>query len=257
MSEKTKNIIINSVIGIAITLLIVGLIVGIFGKGKNDSNPKKEKKEVVREYQKQLPEQDPEQEKVTETQEETDEVEQEETKEQKQNFKNEETLDIQLDGLEDIDLMDLDESERNYSVEDGPSLSDYFKPEEIKATKEIAEKFVRSYHGFDGKNPLGNFEDSKPYVANGLYEQISELLERGEGVIRPTPDFFKRVVTKVEMRESRYINEVRIIWEARVTSEIQNEKGKKTMDDFTVYLLEFGKEDGKYKVFDFITNIPT
>ncbi|WP_243292830.1 hypothetical protein [Bacillus sp. FJAT-47783] len=159
--------------------------------------------------------------------------------------------DESMDEIGEFDLSELDESEKNYTIDDRPSLSDYYRPEEITATKEVGEKFVRSFHPFDGKHPTKHIEESKPYISDELHQKMTG---EEETIIRPTKNFFTRKVISVEMREPRDVTGEYITWEARVIAEIHDENGNKVREDLTVYTLRFQNVEGVYRVQDFMTN---
>lgn len=169
-----------------------------------------------------------------------------------------EDKELVLDDLDDIDLLDLDESERSHVVENDFSLTDHFSKEEIEQARKTGEQFVKHYHEFDGNAPLDHLNKTIEFATGELQEYLKKLSNSGEGAIRPTPDFFNRKITNVEIRDSSYATENTIVLEYRVESEFQNAKGNKTSDDdLTIYLLEFKLDNDEYKVVNFTTNLPT
>jgi hypothetical protein len=220
MNPKTKNILINGMIGLAFVLLIISFVVG-----KNEDSEIKEKEEV----QQQQEDEDfsftsPSSQGNT-----TKETESENTGDLQKIKPNKDLVSVIGDGTEG------EKAEIN-------KLSDFFSQEDIEASKEVAKQFSQNYYQFHGDNPLSHVENAKKYMTTDLYGQLSKEIPR------PTLTTFKKEIQDIELYEPYNVSSKELEWMSRINGTVYNYEGKKTKEEVLEYRLTMTKESEGFKV---------
>lgn len=132
--------------------------------------------------------------------------------------------------------------------DDGKKLSDFYSPEDLEASKKVADAFVRALYPVDGNNIQKGTKDAAAYAT----QNMAAMMTSGDAnFIRPTDDFFSRSIKDVTVQEPEDITSDAIMWKVTATGEIKNKKGEVTDQDKTDYLLQFQKENNEFKVSEF------
>lgn len=128
-----------------------------------------------------------------------------------------------------------------------PMMEEIFTKEEITQSKAVAEKFVRAFYPYDGRDPLYNIKSSKDTVSEDLYQLLIQSPER------PTSMTVKRELVSLEMIEPFAPTADIMVWNAKVNGEVTDVDGVKR-DETDLYKLKLEKVKGEYKIVDFLIN---
>jgi len=220
MDPKTKNILINGMIGVAFVLLTLSFIVG-----RNMESEQKEKD-------------------VIEQQREDGDF----------SFISPSSEDNRIKENDTDSSSDLQKVEPNKDlakvIQDGnqgeiaviKELKDFFSEEEINASKEVARQFSEKYYSFNGGDPLSHVENAKQYMAIDLYNQLSKE------VPRPTLSVFNKLIKTIELYEPYDVSDKEIVWMSRINGTVYNREGNITKEDVLEYRLNLIKEAEGFKV---------
>ncbi|QUW20900.1 hypothetical protein JSQ81_13875 [Sporosarcina sp. Marseille-Q4063] len=240
MSEKTKRIVSYGVMGLAVTLLLLGFIIGFVDEGKKNNEgdnsietPNGNAEENLWQY-----------------------TSKEESK--KENLEVNVVADFNEEGSGDIDVVE-EKVEKNYlkvpeEVSKNPTQSDMFSNKDLKKTMEIANEFALKFHEFDKASTVKHLE-----AVEGLLDQgyISYLMDNEEEKITGLKDvkgIVSRKVLSVEIKEPVAPTLIAISWDAVVISEVINRDGK-TRKDKDVYSLMFEKdENSEFQIVEYYLN---
>lgn len=216
LDNHVKQWIVNSVMGIAIALLVLGFFAG---QKQDNQPPSIEAKEGSQQENKEATSHD---------------------SEAKPGIAKHYYADDYGDTGE-IPNTPVDESELP------PSMEEIFTKEEIAESKVAAEKFVATFYPYDGKNPLQNIENSKGIVSAELYQLLMESPER------PTSMTVKRELVSLEIIEPFAPAAETMTWNAKVNGEVTDADGIKRVET-DLYKLKLEKIEGEYKIVDFLIN---
>lgn len=239
LSSKMKKIVVNSIIVLAIMLLIIGFYTG----KKVEENEAKLEKEM--QEQQELEEQ-----KEGYSVSDLEERMVEENKREERQIANEVEDDIMHDDYEYADDPTAD-FDGNAEYENN-RLIDIFTDEEIEQAKETALGFVTAYYEFNGDKPMQHIENAKEHVTSRLYDEIQTDIPP-----RPSDDYYSRLVKEIEIYETYSPkNEKELLLSARVEGEILNYKGKKSDDEQAEYKMSFILDENKnYKIDSFESKV--
>lgn len=216
LDNHVKQWIVNSVMGIAIALLVLGFFTG---QAQNNQPAPTEAKETKQPVEKEIARYDSEAEQKTMAHDYADDY----------------------GDTGEISNTPVDRSKWP------PSMEELFTKEEIAESKAAAEKFVTAYHPYDGKQPLQNIENTKDTVDADLYQILMESPER------PTSMTVKRELVSLEMVEPFAPTAEVMMWNAKVSGEVTDAEGIKR-EETDLYKLKLEKTGGEYKVVDFLIN---
>lgn len=214
LDNRIKQWIVNSVMGIAITLLVLGFFAGQKQNSPNQRDPA-------------------------------------ETKENESISAEEEAADS-TETMKEYDIEDYGNVEviSNTPVkydELPPEMEELYSNKEITESKVAGEKFVSSFYLYNGKQPMQNIENSKDTVSPTLYQMLAERPER------PTSMTIKRELMNIEMIEPFAPSPEVITWKAKVEGIVTNSDYSKRKET-DIYTLKLERVNGKYKVTDFLIN---
>ncbi|WP_046176726.1 hypothetical protein [Domibacillus indicus] len=216
LDSRMKQWIVNSVMGIAIALLVLGFFTG----RKQDGQPPH-----VR----------------------TKENSQHETKEAaSRDSEGEQETTEHYYGDDYGDLGEIPPTPVNES-EQPPSMEEHFTKEEIAKSKAAVEKFIAAFYPYNGKDPLQNIRNSKSTVSSELYGFLIEAPER------PTSMTVERKLISLEIIEPFAPMAEVMTWNAKVNGEVTDAEGAKRAET-DLYKLKLEKMEGEYKVVDFLIN---
>ncbi|WP_394237464.1 hypothetical protein [Niallia oryzisoli] len=220
MDPKTKNNMINSMIGLAFVLLIFSFV-----EGKNTDSEKREKEEAQLQEDKGFFFTSPSPQDNT-----TKETKSTDSGDLQKIEPNEKLADVIEDGSKG-EIVEIAE------------LKDFFSEEDIKASNEVARQFSENYYPFDGGDPLSHIENVKEYMTTDLYEQVSKEVPRS------TLTTFRKEVKSIELYEPYDVSSKEIMWMSRINGTVYNHAGEKTKDEVLEYRLIITKEnEDKFKV---------
>lgn len=212
MDPKTKNILINSMIGVAFVLLISSFVVG--------KNIGSEKREIVEAKQK-------------EDFSFTSSSPQENTTKENNSTKSDDLQKIEPnESLADV----IEEGTQGEKV-DIDELHDFFSEEDIKASREVAKQFSENYYQFNGNDLLSHIENAKGYMTAELYEQFSKEIPR------PNLTTFKKEVKHIELYEPHNVSRKEIVWISRINGTVYNYEGRKTKEEILEYRLTMTRKN--------------
>ncbi|MCM3791265.1 hypothetical protein M3221_23305 [Domibacillus indicus] len=216
LDSHIKQWIVNSVMGVAIALLVLGFFTG----EKQDGQPPPAETEVNR---------------------------QQENKEAISHDSKAEPETIEQYYADDYgDMGEIPPTPVNES-EQPPPLEEFFSKEEIAESKAVAEKFITDFYPYDGKDPLQNIRNSKSTVSRDLYELLMESPER------PTSMTVERELVSLETIEPFAPAAEVMTWNAKVNGVVTDAEGVKRAET-DLYKLKLEKVEGEYKVVDFLVN---
>lgn len=216
LDSHIKQWIVNSVMGIAIALLVLGFFTG----KKQDGQPSPA---------------------------EIEENSQHETKEATSHDREAKPETMEQYYADDYgDMGEVSPTPINES-EQPPSMEELFTKEEIAESNAAAENFITAFYPYNGKDPLQNIRNSKSTVSAELYGLLMESPER------PTSMTVKRELISLEIIESFAPAAGVMTWNAKVEGEVTDAEGVKRAET-DLYKLKLEKIEGEYKVVDFLIN---
>ncbi|MFC2947579.1 hypothetical protein [Virgibacillus sediminis] len=224
MSDRTKNIIVYSVMAVAIALFIYAVFVGNQQKQleeESNHSSRKEQSEEVRSYDSlgdSAPNSQPKKSDLI-TEEHHEEVQ--------------------------IDIPEMDTL-----IPPEGQYADYFSKEAIEASRQAARNFVEKYYSFQGEEPLEHIENAKPYMTDDMYEELKNENPR------PTAAVSYKEVETIDVYEPYEPTEEHLIWKVRVQGNVFDSGGNKTAEESMDYTLQMEEEEGSFKVQNYMLNVP-
>ncbi|PIC69028.1 hypothetical protein CSV77_15785 [Sporosarcina sp. P16b] len=222
MSEKTKRIVSYGVMGLAVTLLLLGFIIGFVDKGKKNSvddnsiqTPNENEEENIWQY-------------------------------------------TSKEGSGNIDVVE-EKPEKNYlkipeEVSKNPTQSDMFSNKDLEKTTEIANEFALKFHEFDKASPVKHLESVEGLLDQGYISYLRDSEEEKITGLKDVKGIVSRKVLSVEIKEPVAPTLIAISWDAVVISEVIDRDGK-TRKDTDVYSLMFEKDDSlKFQIVEYYLN---
>lgn len=132
----------------------------------------------------------------------------------------------------------------------GKTLSDLYSKEDIEASKQVSEEFVKALYPIDGNDLQKGINTAVSYANSGL----AGMMKSTEGsIVRPTDDFYSRDLKDISIQEPDEVTSEFITWSVIAKGDVENKDGKVTDQDQTTYLLQLSKENNEYKVSDYTT----
>jgi hypothetical protein len=218
LDDRMKKWMINSVMTLAVALLILGFAIGQQEDNQAAQTPVNNPKEMGDSF--------------AAHESETPDLEQQTM---------EEYYAEDYGDMKEIENTQVDESQSP------PALEDVFSEEEITESKAAAEQFVTSYYYYDGKDPLQNIENSKEAMSPDLYAFLMESPER------PTALTVKRELASLEIIEPFASSAEVMTWNAKASGIVTDKEGAQRQET-DLYMLKLEKIKGEYKVTDFLIN---
>lgn len=235
VSEQTKRIVSYGVMGLAVTLLLLGFIIGFVDKGKKkdiDDNlletPNEESDENIFQY-----------------------TSKEEAKEVNEGSATKEEESGNVDVVEETEKKYLKVPEE---VSKNPTQNDMFSQKDLEKTMDIANEFALKFHEFDKDSPVKHLESVEGLLDQGY---ISYLMDSEEEMITGLKDvkgIVSRKVLSVEIKEPVAPTLIAISWDTVVISEVITSDGK-TRKDTDIYSLMFENDDSsKFQIVEYYLN---
>lgn len=240
MSEQTKRIVSYGVMGLAVTLLLLGFIIGFVDKGKKNNaddnsieTPNGNAEENIWQY-----------------------TSKEESGEE--NLEVNVGADSKEEGSGNIDVVE-EKPEKNYlkvpeEVSKNPIQSDMFSKKDLEKTMEIANEFALKFHEFDKASPVKHLESVEGLLDQGYIGYLRDNEEEKITGLKDVKGIVSRKVISVEIEEPAAPTLIAISWDAVVISEVIDSNGK-TRKDTDVYSLMFEKDDSsKFQIVEYYLN---
>lgn len=240
MSEQTKRIVSYGVMGLAVTLLLLGFIIGFVDKGKKKNaddnsieNPNGNAGGSIWDY-----------------------TSKDETKEESLGVN--EGADSKKEEGGNVDVVE-ENPEKNYlkvpeEVSKNPTQSDMFSNKDLKKTMEIANEFALKFHEFDKASPVKHLESVEGLLDQGYISYLMDNEEEKITGLKDVEGIVSRKVISVEIKEPVAPTLIAISWDAVVISEVIDSDGK-TRKDTDVYSLMFEKDDSrKFQIVEYYLN---
>jgi hypothetical protein len=225
-----------SVIGLSVTLLLLGFIVGIVDKAKE----KKAVEESVEDFESK----------------ENHGIWQYTSKEggsENQNVSNKEMK------SEEVNENTDDNFTKNYlevpdEVTKKPTQIDMFPEKYLDETKILAKDFVTKFHTFDRKNPTEHLNSVEGVLIQSHFDYLSDAkAEKIEGM-KDVEGIISRRVLSVEIKEPVAPTLIAISWDGVVISEVLDSDGN-VRKETDIYSMMFEKDsNGKFQITDFYLN---
>jgi len=236
VSEQTKRIVSYGVMGLAVTLLLLGFIIGFVDKGNKKNaddnsieNPNGNTEENIWQYT---------------SKDENSEV----------NV----GADAKKKESGNVDVVE-EKPEKNYlkvpeEVSKNPTQSDMFSNKDLKKTMEIANEFALKFHEFDKASPVKHLESVEGLLDQGYISYLMDNEEEKITGLKDVKGIVSRKVISVEIKEPVAPTLIAISWDAVVISEVIDSDGK-TRKDTDVYSLMFEKDDSrKFQIVEYYLN---
>jgi len=236
VSEQTKRIVSYGVMGLAVTLLLLGFIIGFVDKGNKKNaddnsieNPNGNTEENIWQYT---------------SKDENSEV----------NV----GADAKKKESGNVDVVE-EKPEKNYlkvpeEVSKNPTQSDMFSNKDLKKTMEIANEFALKFHEFDKASPVKHLESVEGLLDQGYISYLMDNEEEKITGLKDVEGIVSRKVISVEIKEPVAPTLIAISWDAVVISEVIDSDGK-TRKDTDVYSLMFEKDDSrKFQIVEYYLN---
>ncbi|MFC3041610.1 hypothetical protein ACFOGI_15290 [Virgibacillus xinjiangensis] len=224
MSDRTKNIIVYSVMAVAIALFIYAVFVGNQQKQlEEQTSPSsgKEQSEKVRSYEAVG-------EPATDDQPKESDVITEEHDEEVQ--------------------IDIPEMEKLTPPEG--QYADHFSKDAIEASRQAARNFAEKYYPFNGMEPQEHIENARPYMTDEMYQKLKRENPR------PTAAVSYKEIESMDVYEPYEPNKEQLIWKVRIQGSVFDSKGNKTAEESMDYTLQMKEEEGTFKVQNYMLNVP-
>jgi hypothetical protein len=242
VSEQTKRIVSYGVMGLAVTLLLLGFIIGFVDKEKKNNEgdnsietPNGNAEENIWQY-----------------------TSKEESKQE--NIEVNVGADSKEEGSGDGDSDVVEEkAEKNYlkvpeEVSKNPTQSDMFSNKDLEKTMEIANEFALKFHEFDKASPVKHLESVEGLLDQGYISYLMDNEEEKITGLKDVKGIVSRKVLSVEIKEPFAPTLIAISWDAVVISEVINRDGK-TRKDTDVYSLMFEKdESSEFQIVEYYLN---
>ncbi|TMN20852.1 hypothetical protein [Lentibacillus cibarius] len=224
MDDKTKNMIIYSVMGIIITLFFISIVIGntmmqdaTKDKSKNgDVSAQAEKR--THDYKKQ------------------NSSAEENTKEPntiQENHEQKEIITPDPDALK--------EPEGFYR--------EHFTDEQIKQSKKAAKQFATNYYAFNGDDPMQHIKDARRFMTDKMYEKLSV------NTPKPTAATYKKKIVSAEVYEPYEPSEDYFVWKVRIAGDVYNSKANKTKREIVEYTLKMKQTEKTFQVSNYMLNV--
>lgn len=240
MSEQTKRIVSYGVMGLAVTLLLLGFIIGFVDKGKKESEddnsmqtPNGNEDENIWQY-----------------------TSKDGT--QENSLDENEGAGSKKEGSGDSGVVE-ENPEKNYlkvpeEVSKNPTQSDMFSNKDLKETMEIANEFALKFHEFDKDSPVKHLESVEGLLDQGYISYLRDSEEEMITGLKDVKGIVSRKVLSVEIQEPVAPTLIAISWDAVVISEVITSDGK-TRKDTDIYSLMFEKDDShKFHIVEYYLN---
>ncbi|MBO0588221.1 hypothetical protein [Sporosarcina sp. E16_8] len=240
MSEQTKRIVSYCVMGLAVTLLLLGFIIGFVDKGKKKS---------VDDNSIQTPNGNAEGD-IWKC------ASKEGTKEKSLNEI--EGADSKKEESGNNDVVE-ENPEKNYlkvpeEVSKNPTQNDMFSNKDLEKTMEIANEFALKFHEFDKASPVKHLESVEGLLDQGYISYLRDSEEEMITGLKDVKGIVSRKVLSVEIKEPVAPTLIAISWDAVVISEVIDRDGK-TRRNKDVYSLMFEKDDSrKFQIIEYYLN---
>jgi len=240
VSEQTKRIVSYGVMGLAVTLLLLGFIIGFVDKGKKESEddnsmqtPNGNEEENIWQY-----------------------ASKEGTKEK--SLDENEGADSERKESRDNSVVE-ENPEKNYlkvpeEVSKKPTQNDMFSNKDLEQTMEIANEFALKFHEFDKDSPVKHLESVEGLLDQGYISYLRDSEEEMITGLKDVKGIVSRKVLSVEIKEPVAPTLIAISWDAVVISEVITSDGK-TRKDTDIYSLMFEKDDSrKFQIVEYYLN---
>lgn len=240
MSEQTKRIVSYGVMGLAVTLLLLGFIIGFVDKGKKESEddnsmqtPNGNEDENIWQY-----------------------TSKDGT--QENSLDENEGAGSKKEGSGDSGVVE-ENPENNYlkvpeEVSKNPTQDDMFSNKDLEETMEIANEFALKFHEFDKASPVKHLESVEGLLDQGYISYLMDSEEEMITGLKNVKGIVSRKVLSVEIKEPVAPTLIAISWDAVVISEVNTSDGK-TRKDTDVYSLMFEKDDShKFQIVEYYLN---
>ncbi|TMN20937.1 hypothetical protein [Lentibacillus cibarius] len=224
MDEKTKNIIVYSVMAIIITLFLVSIFVGktMPKDASNDVSTEngalEQNNQTVREYN--------------------------ELTEEASGTAIESNIIQENHEQQEIDTPDPDTLKEPESF-----YRKHFSGEQIKESRKVAKQFATNYYAFNGDKPIQHIKNAHAYMTDKMYQKLVEKTPR------PTAAIYKKQIVSAKVYEPYEPSEEYFVWKARVTGDIYNSKGKKTRQEVVNYTLKMKQIEETFRVRNYKLNV--
>ncbi|MCM3711030.1 hypothetical protein [Sporosarcina luteola] len=236
MNERTKRILMISVIGLSVTLLLLGFIVGVVDKSKE----KKDEKNAVEDLASK--------ENCGMWQYTSKEGESENQIVSNKEMKSEEVNENTEDNFTKNYLTVPDE------VTKKPTQIDMFPEKYLDETKMLAEDFLTKFHTFNRKKPTEHLNSVEGVLIQSHIDYLRDAkAEKIEGM-KDVEGIISRKVLSVEIKEPVAPTLIAISWDGVVVSEVLDSDGN-VRKDTDIYSMMFEKDsNGKFQITDFYLN---
>jgi len=132
-------------------------------------------------------------------------------------------------------MMSGEEEVQSKSAALSPPLEEV-KSTDTKASREVAEDFLKAYLLYDGKQPLAHIEQAKPYMTDALYNEFSQSIQR------PTLEVQAKEPVSFDNAQV-IVNDNQIEWSFNVIEKVTDAQGKSRNEEW-VYVLTLMKDNG-------------
>lgn len=221
-----------SVIGLSVTLLLLGFIVGMVDKAKE----KKSEEQIVEE--------------TPSSEEETWQYTSMDESGNRNTPKSETGTD---------ELIDDKSPEKNYlKVPDdaakNPTQNEIFPRGYLEETKALAHEFVTKIHVFDREKPIEHLDSIEGLLVQGHIDYLRKSEDEKIEGMKDIEGIITRKVLTVEIEEPVAPTLIAISWDGVVVSEVVNSEGK-SRKDTDIYSMMFEKDsNGHFQVTDYYLN---
>ncbi|WP_252502726.1 hypothetical protein [Sporosarcina sp. Marseille-Q4943] len=236
MNEQTKRILMFSVIGLSVTLLLLGFIVGIVDKAKEKKAEEKAIEDLASKENRGIWQ-----------------YTSKEGGSENQNVSNKEMK------SEEVNENTDDNFTKNYlkvpdEVTKKPTQIDMFPEKYLDETKMMAEDFVTKFHRFNRKKPTEHINSVEGVLIQSHIDYLRDAkAEKIEGM-KDVEGIVSRKVLSVELKEPVAPTLIAISWDGVVVSEVLDSDGN-VRKDTDIYSMMFEKDsNGKFQITDFYLN---
>lgn len=234
VSDLTKRIVMIGVIGLSVTLLLIGFIVGIMDKTKEGKAEEQSVDETAPNSIWQYTSKDESEGENTQINEAESGVVKGEKK---------------VNGSPEPPYLKVpDDATKN------PGQIDMFPEKLLDETKELASEFVTNVHAFDRQEPVEHLVSVEGLLVQGLIDYLRNSTDEKIEGMKDVEGIVSRKVLSVEIKEPVAPTLIAISWDGIVVSEVVDSKGQ-TRKDTDIYSMMFEKDSrGQFQVTDYYLN---
>src|SRR5699024_663425 len=152
---------------------------------------------------------------------------------------------VEQHGKLDIEIPKAEKLEKSEG-----EYADYFSMADIEKSRQTARVFTKNFYALNGEDLMAHVENAKPFMMANLYQALKKESPR------PTAAVYTKDVESLDVYEPYEPNKEQLIWKVRVKGNVYDKNGNKTAEERKDYTIKTTKDEGTFKVENYMLNVP-